>query len=470
MNIEQYSKIASFARNKSLKHHASLKSIRNALPVVSFSPDTVRDPYLPKENSPKGWTNWNEDSSPRGMIPVYNAMKLPPIDLEIKRSQFAESKPATISKSQSSLQEKPNFRARGSIILEEPIVLKHRGSTIIEEAQLKSLVKKNSPDEKKPKMDSNRAKFTDEFKAPTRKNTMRNEPISYPNVITRCGYKTQTGSVMGKKKKHNQDNWLISQKVQGCKGQYLLAVCDGHGDKGHKVSALIRKYLPNTVEESLTEGQDSKLPALFSAGIKSMISIIEKSEIDLNFSGSTLTAVLIRGKFLVCGNIGDSRVIIGSKDNSNAWHAFEVSSDQKPSRSDEASRIVNAGGVIRQYRSITGENTGPLRVWSIDKDVPGLAMTRSIGDLASKKNGIISEPEMTTVHLTADDKFIIIATDGIWEFISSEEAVNLIKDVWAQGKSEACCEKLLQVSISRWENEGMVDDITVLVAFLNIKH
>ena len=97
-------------------------------------------------------------------------------------------------------------------------------------------------------------------------------------------------------------------------------------------------------------------------------------------------------------------------------------------------------------------------------------MTRSIGDLASKGNGIISEPEITSRVLRHEDKFVILATDGVWEFVSSQEAVDIVKEVWAQGKSEACCEKLLVEAQRRWEDEGVVDDITVLVAFINVKN
>ena len=52
---------------------------------------------------------------------------------------------------------------------------------------------------------------------------------------------------------------------------------------------------------------------------------------------------------------------------------------------------------------------------------PGLAMSRSFGDKAGREVGVISEPEIMKFDICEEDKFIIIASDGVWEFLSSEE-------------------------------------------------
>ncbi len=57
----------------------------------------------------------------------------------------------------------------------------------------------------------------------------------------------------------------------------------------------------------------------------------------------------------------------------------------------------------------------------MDEDAPGLAMSRSIGDTLVKDIGVIAEPEITSYSLTAMDKFLIIATDGVWEYIPNEK-------------------------------------------------
>ena len=69
-------------------------------------------------------------------------------------------------------------------------------------------------------------------------------------------------------------------------------------------------------------------------------------------------------------------------------------------------------------------------------------MARSIGDHAVKGIGVIAEPEITKHTLTPDDSFLILASDGIWEFISSQEAVDKVAGALDKG-----CMKATQASI-----------------------
>ena len=59
---------------------------------------------------------------------------------------------------------------------------------------------------------------------------------------------------------------------------------------------------------------------------------------------------------------------------------------------------------------------GPLRVWLKNKPVPGLAMTRSIGDMTAQSVGVTAEPEIKTINkLTKNDKIFVIGSDGLWD-------------------------------------------------------
>ena len=70
---------------------------------------------------------------------------------------------------------------------------------------------------------------------------------------------------------------------------------------------------------------------------------------------------------------------------------------------------------------------GPYRVWE-DEEGPGIAMSRSLGDFAAKRVGLISEPEVQNLQLTQQDQFIIIASDGVWDVCNSSEAVGFVMD------------------------------------------
>lgn len=94
---------------------------------------------------------------------------------------------------------------------------------------------------------------------------------------------------------------------------------------------------------------------------------------------------------LYCCNVGDSRAIIGYK-KQNKWKAKQLSNDHKPSLKVEADRILAKKGKIEQCRDANGNFVGPMRVWLKDENAPGLAMSRSFGDLVAASVGVSWEP------------------------------------------------------------------------------
>jgi len=93
-------------------------------------------------------------------------------------------------------------------------------------------------------------------------------------------------------------------------------------------------------------------------------------------------------------------------------------------------------------------------------------MTRSFGDRVAATVGVISEPEIKEWEFKDEDKFMIIASDGVWEFISSQECVNFIGRFYNDGDMEGCCQFLYQESKKRWlAEEEVVDDITMILVF-----
>ena len=87
-------------------------------------------------------------------------------------------------------------------------------------------------------------------------------------------------------------------------------------------------------------------------------------------------------------------------------------------------------GRVDPFREPNGDPIGPHRVWLRDENVPGLAMSRSIGDNVAASVGVIPEPEFFEVELNSDDKFVVIASDGVWEFITNDDCVNMVVPFW----------------------------------------
>lgn len=66
----------------------------------------------------------------------------------------------------------------------------------------------------------------------------------------------------------------------------------------------------------------------------------------------------------------------------------------------------------------------------MNSNIPGLAMSRSIGDGLATSVGVIPDPEFYERDLTPEDKFLVIASDGVWEFLTNEEIMNTIVPYW----------------------------------------
>ena len=97
----------------------------------------------------------------------------------------------------------------------------------------------------------------------------------------------------------------------------------------------------------------------------------------------------------------------------------------------------------------------------------GLAMARSLGDHAVGTVGVIAQPVISTHCVQSEDEFMILATDGVWEFISSQEAVDIVGSNIQHGASKAC-QVLIETAAKRWKAEegAYRDDITAIVVKL----
>ena len=102
------------------------------------------------------------------------------------------------------------------------------------------------------------------------------------------------------------------------------------------------------------------------------------------------------------------------------------------------------------------------------QNIPGLAMSRSFGDMVAGSVGCISTPEIFEYEITKEDKFMILASDGIWEFITSSECISIISEYYERNSPEECMKYLYELSSERWIEDGnSIDDITMILIFFN---
>nr|XP_051205553.1 probable protein phosphatase 2C 21 [Lolium perenne] len=176
--------------------------------------------------------------------------------------------------------------------------------------------------------------------------------------------------------------------------------------------------------------------------------------------GSTASVALIRGNQIIVGSVGDSRCVL-----SRNGQAMDLSTDHKPNLPDERRRIQNAGGrVTRDTRRVWC--AGQERVQLGSYRVNGLlAMSRSIGDFILKSNGLSAteqmvtcNPDVRTVDITDDTEFLLIASDGIWDILSSQGAVDFVHQKLASGTTDlrTICEGLLSHCFRSRDNSTVI--------------
>ena len=124
------------------------------------------------------------------------------------------------------------------------------------------------------------------------------------------------------------------------------------------------------------------------------------------------------------------------------------------------------GGIVDQMLDSKGKRNGPFRVWAGKQNYPGLAMSRSIGDLKGKKCGLISEPEIIEYKLDEKSKFMTICSDGVWEFLKNEDVMNIGIEFYINNEIEKYIDNLVKTSQNWWKKEDIImDDITSVVVY-----
>ena len=275
-------------------------------------------------------------------------------------------------------------------------------------------------------------------------------------------------------KENNQDNYFIYKNFADHKDYIYLSVCDGHGIEGHFVSDFIKDALPYCMSENLkntnilTE-KELTHQIITETFIDVNNMLVSNENINSLFSGSTCVSVIYTPERLIVPNIGDSRAVLARYDKiTKTYKAIDLSRDHKPTEKDESQRIYENDGRIQPFTEEGGEFVGPQRVWLKNEEVPGLAMTRSFGDRVAATVGVISEPEIKEFDFDENDKFMIIASDGIWEFISSQECVNIVKNFYEKNDLKGCADFLYEESSKRWlKEEEVIDDTTLILVFFD---
>uniref|UniRef100_A0A0N4Z6I6 protein-serine/threonine phosphatase n=1 Tax=Parastrongyloides trichosuri TaxID=131310 RepID=A0A0N4Z6I6_PARTI len=172
-------------------------------------------------------------------------------------------------------------------------------------------------------------------------------------------------------------------------------------------------------------------------------------------SGTTACVALIHNDNIIVANAGDSRAIL-----SRDGKAIELSFDHKPEDDIEKDRIIKAGGSISADGRVNG----------------GLNLSRALGDHNYKQNKdlpledqmISAKPDIIKDKITDQDEFMIVACDGIWNSMTSQEVVDFVKALWGKESLKEICDRVMKNCLAEnTDGDGTgCDNMTIIIVDL----
>ncbi|XP_067898007.1 integrin-linked kinase-associated serine/threonine phosphatase 2C isoform X1 [Heterodontus francisci] len=245
-----------------------------------------------------------------------------------------------------------------------------------------------------------------------------------------------------------------------------FAVFDGHG--GVRASKYAAQNLHLNLTRNFPKGEVSSMEKTIKKCLLMTFKQTDEGFLKQASSqkpawkdGSTATCVLLVDKDLYVANLGDSRAILCRVNKtSKKVTALPLVKEHNPTQYDERMRIQKAGGTVRDGRVM-----GVLEV------------SRSIGDGQYKHCGVISIPDIRRCQLTRNDRFILLACDGLFKVFSPDEAILFVSAILEDktliarpGKAaedvrfEAACNRLASEAVRR----GSADNVTIIL--IAIRH
>ncbi|KAJ2521102.1 Protein phosphatase 2C 2 [Coemansia sp. RSA 2049] len=234
----------------------------------------------------------------------------------------------------------------------------------------------------------------------------------------------------------------------------FFAVYDGHGGQtaAKFAGAELHDYIVK--EEGYAKGDYEA--AIVAGYLAADAALRENPEMVNDSSGCTAVSVLIaKDGAAYCGNAGDSRCIISS-----GGRAVALSHDHKPTDDVEFNRIRDGGGYV-EFGRVNGN----------------LALSRAIGDFEFKNNRTLGPekqivtalPDVVKHVIGADDEFLVIACDGIWDCMTNQQVVQFVHAKVAEGKKlDQVCEEMMDRCLAGESDLGGVgcDNMTVVIVGL----
>jgi len=308
---------------------------------------------------------------------------------------------------------------------------------------------------------------TDQGKTSFANKTIDKQGDEGESMYTGLGFTCRKGL---KPEAPNQDSWIIL-KIEDYS---IYGVYDGHGQKGHDVSNFVKDAMPKLIfKDERFKGDE--MPNMLKDVFKKTQSLVRTADrlkkLSAQMSGTTATICIhdhttkesVYGKITIA-HAADSTAVLGKLTETKEVRGIQLTRDHKPDLKDERARIEKAGG------RVVFDGYANHRIYAKNGRYPGLNMSRCLGDLMGHDDcGITCEPEVKELVLGKEDNVLLLCSDGVWEFTTPQEAVELVSKKDANQAQQAA-DQLAKEAWDRWireEGGAVVDDITVVLVYLH---
>ncbi|KAL1531855.1 protein-serine/threonine phosphatase [Salvia divinorum] len=271
---------------------------------------------------------------------------------------------------------------------------------------------------------------------------LRKEKMERPAV--RCGSAAQS--------RKGEDYFFMKTDCQRVAGNpstsfSVFGIFDGHN--GSAAAIFSRDHLLNYVLNAMPRGlgRDEWLLALPRALVAGFVKTDKEFQAKGKTSGTTATFVIIDGWTVTVASVGDSRCILDAQGGGISILTVDHRLEEN---AEERERVTASGGEVGRLSIFGGTEIGPLRCWP-----GGLCLSRSIGDM-DVGEFIVPIPYVKQVKLSSTGGRLIIASDGVWDALSSEMAAKSCHGLPAELAARLVVKETLRA-------RGLKDDTTCIV-------
>ncbi|MQM11111.1 hypothetical protein Taro_044016 [Colocasia esculenta] len=254
---------------------------------------------------------------------------------------------------------------------------------------------------------------------------LKSEKMERPKVRYGCAAQSKKG----------EDYFLMKEDCQRVPGSTsstfsVFAIFDGHN--GNAAAIFAKENLLSHILSAIPRG----------LGREEWLHALPRET-----SGTTATFVIVDRWTVTVASVGDSRCILDTQDGAVTLLTVDHRLEEN---AEERERVTASGGEVGRLSILGGAEIGPLRCWP-----GGLCLSRSIGDM-DVGEFIVPVPYVKQVKLSSAGGRLVLASDGIWDALSSEMAAKSCRGLPAELAAKQVVKEALRT-------RGLKDDTTCIV-------